>query len=104
MTSPNVVRFPEARNYRARRVAHLEPAALYRLSEHRSLPDRYDLHRRQAAGVNASIGELWLRAYLASINYALVIAGLHPQQDGASACKKIYPRQGKPSVNAEDQA
>jgi hypothetical protein len=103
MTSPNVIPL-HPRNHRRSRVLDMHGATVTRLSEHRSLGSRYQDSCRQADVLNASIGELWLRAYLASINYALVIAGLHPQQDGASACKKIYPRQGKPSVNAEDQA
>ena len=72
-------------------IAHPRPAEVFRLSEHRSLVFRYQDSCRQADVLNASLGELWLRAYLASINYALVIAGVaHAHQHGREehSCRK----------------
>lgn len=76
MASSSVIPF-QPRNCRLSRVANIAPAALYVLSEHRSLLSRYQDSCRQADVLNASVGELWLRAYLTSIQIALVIAGLH---------------------------
>jgi hypothetical protein len=59
--------------------------------------DAWTLLNCQAALVVASAVALYFKACDVSL-------GLHPQQDGASACKKIYPSQGKRSPNAEDQA
>ncbi len=72
----------QPRHYRRNRGSNLHGCPIVTLAEYRSLVSRYQDSCRQADVLNASIGELWLRAYLASINYALVIAGLHVHNNG----------------------
>lgn len=85
----------QPRHYRRNRVSNLHGCPIVTLAEHRSLVSRYQDSCRQADVLNASIGELWLRAYLASINYALVIAGLHVHNNGRDTCAKENPRSPK---------
>ena len=89
MTSPNVIPL-HPRNHRRSRVLDMHGATVTRLSEHRSLGSRYQDSCRQADVLNASIGELWLRAYLTSITAALVIAGVsHATEENTMAKGEI---------------
>ncbi len=80
----------QPRHHRRSRVANIAPARVFRFSEHRSLLSRYQDSCRQADVLNASIGELWLRAYLTSITAALVIAGVsHATEENTMAKGEI---------------
>lgn len=102
MTS-NVLEF-HPRNYRRGRVANLRPAILIDFTEHLPPVERADALDRQADRILALTTDVYLSAFNLAIHTALCIAGLHPQQDGASACKKIDGRETKHLPNEKEPA
>lgn len=102
MASDSNVIALQPRDYRPGNVTNLRRASIISFTEHRSLLSRYQDSCRQADVLNASVGELWLRAYLTSIQIALVIAGLHRPNDGASMC--VQKTRETPKLSPDDAA
>lgn len=81
----------QPRHYRRSRVSNLHGCAVLAFPE-KSLLSRANLHSRQASEILALSFDLYSAATIIAFQTALRIAGLHPQQDGASyAAKKHAP-------------
>ena len=95
MTASNILSFPHSRHYRRDNVRHMHGASIHSFADHLPPVERADVHRRQASDILALSSRLYFSAYLAAINAALAIAGLHVPNNGRETCAKENPKSPK---------